>query len=336
MLCRGIDRRLVEPVVYCLSDRTKPYRERIEAANVPVRVITGSRMSRVRALRRWLRADRIDAVHAWLFIANAYAWAANRGSGRPLLTSARNCKRQGRVLDWLNRRAFAASDRVVANSQEVAHYIAREYGAPAERTTVIYNAIDTERFHPTADAAGDELCVVMVGRLVPQKNPGLFVSAAVAVSQRLPNVRFVLIGDGPMRPWVEHEVAVAGLRDRCVVTGERHDVPELLRQADLFWLTSNWEGLPNVVLEAMASGLPVVVTDVGGTRELVRSGEEGFLVQAGDQAALVEHSVALLSDAERRRHFARAARARAETFAPALMVDAMQDLYAQVMQRPRS
>jgi glycosyltransferase involved in cell wall biosynthesis len=336
MLCRGIDRRLVEPVVYCLSDRTKPYRERIEAANVPVRVITGSRMSRVRALRRWLRADRIDVVHAWLFIANAYAWAANRGSGRPLLTSARNCKRQGRVLDWLNRRAFAASDRVVANSQEVAHYIAREYGAPAERTTVIYNAIDTERFHPTDDAAGDELCVVMVGRLVPQKNPGLFVSAAAVVRQRVPNVRFVLIGDGPMRPWVEHEVAVAGLRDRCVVTGERHDVPELLRQADLFWLTSNWEGLPNVVLEAMASGLPVVVTDVGGARELVRSGEEGFLVQAGDQMALVEHSVALLSDAERRRHFARAARARAETFAPALMIGAMQDLYGQVTQRPRS
>ncbi|MFQ5668043.1 MAG: glycosyltransferase, partial [Candidatus Binatia bacterium] len=159
------------------------------------------------------------------------------------------------------------------------------------------------------------------------KNPGLFVAAAAALRQRLRNVRFLLIGDGPLRARVAAQAAAAGLRDCCVFTGERDDVPELLRQADLFWLTSDWEGLPNVVLEAMASGLPVVATDVGGARELVRPGQDGFLIARGDCDALVVHSVALLTNVEQRRRFGRAARDRALTFAPERMVTTMRDLY---------
>jgi glycosyltransferase involved in cell wall biosynthesis len=333
MLCRGLDRRAVAPVVYCLSDRTQPYGPLIEATDVPVRIISGSRVARVRALRWWLERDRIDVVHAWLFIANAFAWLANRRAQRPLLTSARNCKRQGRLLDWLNRRAFAASDVIVANSQEVARYIAREYGAPPERTTVVYNAIETDRFTCSCGPHADGPCVAMVGRLVPQKNPLLFVAAAAAVRAQIPNARFVLIGGGPLRAEVEAMVTAAGLRECCAVIGERHDVPELLRQADLFWLTSDWEGLPNVVLEAMASGLPVVATDVGGARELVRSGEDGFLIRAGDRDALVAHSVDLLTNPVKRHRLARAARARAEEFSTVRMVSALSQLYDKTLGR---
>ena len=319
------------PVVYCLSAHTRPYGPLIEAAGVPVRVISGSRLARLRALRRWLARDRIDVVHAWLFVANAFAWLANRRAHRPLLTSARNCKRQGRLLDCLNRRAFAASDVIVANSEEVARYIAREYDAPPERTIVVYNAIDTNRFVPDAAPHADEPCIAMVARLVPQKHPLLFVAAAAAVRAQVPHVRFMLIGDGPLNAEVEAAVAAAGLGECCAVLHERHDVPQLLRQADIFWLTSEWEGLPNVVLEAMSSGLPVVVTDVGGTRELVRPGEEGFLIRAGDRDALVAHSVELLTNPAKRARFARAARARAQQFAPPQMVAAMQSLYTRVL-----
>lgn len=333
MLCRELDRRAIAPVVYCLSEHTRPYGPLIEAAGVSVRVISGSRLARVRALREWLARDRIEVVHAWLFIANAFAWLANRRAHRPLLTSARNCKRQGRLLDSLNRRAFAASDVIVANSQEVACYIAREYGAAPERTTVVYNAIDTSRFTPDALPHTDKPCVAMVARLVPQKQPLLFVAAAAAVRAQVPHVRFMLIGDGPLRGEVEAAVAAAGLRECCALMHERHDVPELLRQADVFWLTSQWEGLPNVVLEAMASGLPVIVTDVGGARELVRPGEDGFLIHAGDRDALVAHSVDLLTNAAKRERFAHAARARAQQFAPPQMVAAMQSLYARVLER---
>jgi glycosyltransferase involved in cell wall biosynthesis len=334
LLCEGLrEGSEIEPTVYCLSERTEPYGARIEADGIAVRVVAGSRPARVRALRQHFQADRIDVVHAWLFIANAYAWLANRGGGRPLVTSARNCKRQGLLLDFLNRRAFAASDAIVVNSNEVARYIAATYGAPRERIAVVYNAIDTARFHPAASARRGPLCVVTVGRLVPQKNPRLFVAAAAAVRRQLPGTRFLLVGDGPLRAQIETEIAAAGLRDGCAITGERGDVPDLLREADLFWLTSDWEGLPNAVLEAMATGIPVVATDVGGTREVLRDGEAGFLVSAGRQDLLVARSLELLTNDEKRQRFGRAARARAEAFGPAQMVNAMRDVYARASEQ---
>ena len=330
LLCRELTRRsAITPFVYCLSDRTEPHGPHLDAIGVSVRVVTGHPLVRLRALRRRLAADRIDVVHAWLFVANAYAWLATRGS-RPLVTSARNCKQHGWLLDTLNRRAFAASAAILANSQQVAQYIRDVYEAPPDRIQMIHNAIDTEHFRPTTETHPRDLCVVMIGRLVPQKNPGLFVAAASEVRRQLPSVRFRIIGEGPLRPTVEAAIAASGLNGCCEILGERRDVAELLRAADLLWLTSDWEGLPNVVLEAMASGVPVVATDVGGTRELVQDGENGFVIPAGDRDALVARSLSLLRDAARRRQFGIAARARAESLSPGRMADAIEDVYRRV------
>jgi glycosyltransferase involved in cell wall biosynthesis len=334
LLCEGFDRATVAPTVYCLSEHTAPYGARLAAAGVPVRPITGGRVGRVAALRRRLRADGIEVVHAWLFIGNAYAWAARWRGGPVLVTSARNCKRSGRLLDWLNRRAFAGSEAIIVNSGQVRTYIEREYAAPAQRIAVVYNAIDLERFRPRTRApAGSGPCVVMVGRLVAQKNPALFVAAAAALRRNLPTARFRWVGDGPLRPAVEAAVREAGLQDCCQLVGERNDVEELLQDADLFWLTSDWEGLPNVVLEAMACGLPVIATDVGGTAELVHPGEQGFLVRPGDREALVAHSTAVLADPALLQRMGAAARARAERFGRAAMVRDTVAVYAQALAR---
>jgi glycosyltransferase involved in cell wall biosynthesis len=334
LLCEGFDRATVAPTVYCLSTQVEPYGPRLEAAGVPVRVIGGGRIGRVRALRRHLRADRIQVAHAWLFIANAYAWAASRGAPWALVTSARNCKRSGLALDALNRRAFRASDAIIVNSSQVQDYIEAEYGAVRERMAVVVNAIDLDRFRPRLDrGASGAPTVVMVGRLVAQKNPLLFVAAAAALRRREPRVRFVLVGDGPQRPAVEAAVAAAGLRDCCELTGERGDVEGLLASADLFWLTSDWEGLPNAVIEAMASGLPVVATDVGGTAELVRAGVEGYTVRPGDREGLVGRSAEILGDAALHARMRRAARARAEQFGVGSMVEAMRLTYARALER---
>ncbi|MFN8643937.1 MAG: glycosyltransferase [Candidatus Binatia bacterium] len=264
-LCEGLEPEVARPTVYCLSGQTEPYGPLLASAGVPLRIVRGGRIGRVRALRAALAADRIDVVHAWLFIANAFAWAATRCGGPPLVTSARNCKRSGRALDALNRRAFAASAAIIVNSRQVRDYVAHVYAAPSERITVVYNAIDLDRFQPPARARATAAPrVVMVGRLVAQKNPLLFVAAAAALRARMPGVRFQLVGDGPQRAEVEAAVRAAGLGDSLELAGERHDVPALLHAADLFWLTSDWEGPPNAVLEALAAGLPVVATDVGG------------------------------------------------------------------------
>jgi glycosyltransferase involved in cell wall biosynthesis len=331
-LCEGLDPASAAATVYCLSDVTEPYGPVLERAGVPVKVITGGRLGRARALRAALAADRIDVVHAWLFIANAFSWAATRFGGPPLVTSARNCKRSGRLLDALNRRAFAASAGVIVNSRQVRDYIADEYGAPAARTTVVYNAIDLNRFQPPAQPRPTHAPrVVMVGRLVAQKNPLLFVAAAAALRERLPAVRFRLVGDGPLRPAVEAAAHAAGLGDALEMAGERRDVPALLQDADLFWLTSDWEGLPNAVLEAMAAGLPVVATDVGGTAELVDAGVEGYVVAAGDRDAIVARSLDILSDPAGLTMMQLAARARAARYGREQMVQATMAVYARAV-----
>jgi glycosyltransferase involved in cell wall biosynthesis len=331
LLAERLGRVDVAATVYCLSGQSEPYGSLLRDAGVDVRIVDGGRLERIRSLRRQLDADRIALVHSWLFIANAYAWVAGLGRGRALVTSARNCKRQGRWLDALNRRAFAASAGIIVNSSEVQHYIEREYGAPADRITVIANAIDLERFRPQRRAAGART-VVMVGRLVEQKNPLLFVAAAAALHARMPDTRFVLVGDGPLRGAVEAAVAAAGLDGICRLAGERRDVDAVLREADLFWLTSGWEGLPNAVIEAMACGLPVVATAVGGTPDLVQDGREGFLVAPGDRDALVARSAEILGDPALYARLSAAARARAEQFGIDAMVASMRRVYDRALE----
>ena len=336
-VARGLDPRRFTPIVYCLSPKIRPMGERLQAAGVPLHVAPHAGWRRVGWLRRQLAADRIDLVHSWLYIANAVTWAATIGApGRPLLTSARNCKVQGRVSQVANMLAFRASRCIVANSGDVATYIQRHYRAPAARIRVVYNGVDTERFHPPQPPphrpSGP---IVSIGRLVEQKNHALFLDAAARLAQRLPDARFVIVGDGPLRLWLEAQARDRGIADRVTFAGERLDVDVVLRGASLFWLTSRWEGMPNVVLEALASGVPVVAADVGGTRELIHAGVDGFVVRADDPQAFVEPSLALLTDATRWARCAAAAREGAAAFASPRMVDAMAAVYADALEVDR-
>lgn len=329
LLARSLRGSSFEPVVYCVSGQSRPIGPELEKDGIPVRVVDGAPPLRIRKLGRAMDDDGVRLVHSWLFIGNTYAWLANRGA-RPLITSARNCKRQGRVHDIANRFAFRASRCIVANSEQVRDYIVREYDAPQARIAVIRNGVDVARFHP-AETPPSLPLIVGMGRLVPQKDPLLFVRAAARVAKARPDVRFAFVGEGPMRGEIEAEMARQGLSERMSLPGETRDVPAILQQASLFWLTSAWEGLPNVVLEAMGCGVPVIGADVGGTRELVRPGIEGELVRSGDETAFVEHSLALLGDESKRREYARRSRQRAEEFSTAKMVEAMRHAYAEAL-----
>jgi len=328
-LVRGLDRNRFAPFVYSLAESAGPVRERLAAAGVPVRVIGSVGLERARRLAQALRADRIELVHSWLFIANTYAWAAClRGARLPLVTSARNCKSQGWGHHLANVAAFRVSARIIVNSEQVREYVARRYRAPRRLLEVIYNGVDTERFRPGRREGGAAPTIVTAGRLVAQKNPRLFVDAAARLRSRFPEARFVMLGEGPLRGEILARAAAAGLNGSLALPGERADLENVLNEADVFWLTSSWEGLPNVVMEAMACGLPVVATDVGGTRELFASGREGFLVRPGRVDDLVHYGGALLRDATLRQSMGEAARRRAEQFSVRRMVRATEGVYA--------
>lgn len=333
-LVRQLDRRFV-PVVYALSAQPAHVRSTLVDSGIEVHEIIGSAPRRAQQLAAALRRDRIDIAHSWLFIANAYAAAAKLLGGRwPLITSARNCKVQGTFSRFANTVAFRLSRRIVVNSGDVESYIVDAYRAPRERICVVQNGIDTERFHPPAgDAAAAHEHIVTVGRLVRQKNHHLFLEAAAQLAALRPAARFTIVGDGPLRQDLQHRAEALGIAERVCFAGERTDVEVLLRQATVFWLTSLWEGMPNVVLEAMASGVPAVVTDVGGTRELIRDGVEGYVVASGKAAPFVEHTARLFEDVALQHALSSAARERALTFSTARMARRLEDLYDDVLGR---
>lgn len=340
---------VADPVVYCLSERTEPYGDRLREAGVPLRVIPSRGsfdLSRVRALRRALVEDRIDVVHAFLFLASGYAYLATRGNRRVrLVTSARNCKGEPNVLRRsLLRAAFRASSRVICNSQEMARFARVYYGAPLGRTSVVLNGVDIARFETarlerarleTARLPHKGLRIGTVGRIEKQKNLDVFLAAAERVKAEFPLAAFEVVGDGSLRSHYVAEVERRGLAGCVSLPGTRQDIPAFFAGLDQFWLTSDWEGTPNVVLEAMAAGLPVVATRVGGTPEVIHHDVDGFLVEPGDAAAVAQASITLARDAARAGAMGRsAAESARERFSIAAMVAATASVYEAAWAEP--
>ncbi len=320
------------PVVYCLSASSEPFGSRLRDAGVKLEVLPSRGsfdLSRVMALRRALRDDGISVVHAFLFLASGYAYLATRARrGVRLVTSARNCKPEPNPLRRaVLRAAFRASARVLCNSKEMERYARSYYGAPEGRTVVVLNGVDTGRFDlPHREHSG--IRIGTVGRIEKQKNLGVFLDAAALVLAERPDARFEIVGDGSLRTHFEAEVEKRGLRGIVSLPGTRGDVPSFYAGLDQFWLTSDYEGTPNVVLEALASGLPVVATRVGGTPEVVEDGVTGMLVDAGDPVSVAAASLALARDPERSAEMGRRAAVSArERFSIAAMVRATEAVY---------
>jgi len=321
-----------DPVVYCLSSSAEPYGSRLREAGVAVRVLPSRGsfdVSRVLALRRALREDRIEVVHSFLFLASGYAYLATRGlSGVRLVTSARNCKPEPNpVRRAVLKAAFRASARVICNSCEMERYAQSYYGAPIGRTCVVLNGVDTERF-AVERVVHDGLRVGTVGRIEKQKNLGVFLDAAALVLAERRDAAFEIVGDGSLRNHFQAEVERRGLSGVVTLPGTRRDVPAFYAGLDQFWLTSDWEGTPNVVLEALAAGVAVIATRVGGTPEVIDDGVTGMLVDAGDAVGIASASLGLAADAQRSAEIGRrAATAARERFSIAAMVDATMGVY---------
>lgn len=323
-------------VVYCLSSQDRPYGDRLREAGVAVRTLPSRGsfdVGRVFALARALGEDRIELVHAFLFLASAYAYLATRlRPGIALVTSARNCKPEPHPLRrTVMRRAFAASRAIVCNSREMERYAIAHYGAPRSRTRVVYNGVDTGRFS-LARVEHDGMHIGTVGRIERQKNLDVFLDAAEGFLREVPRARFTIVGDGSLRAHYIDEVKRRGLAGQVTLPGTTSEIPAFLAGLDQFWLTSDYEGTPNVVLEAMAAGVPVVATRVGGTGEVLEDGLTGLLVEAGDSDAVCNAALRLARDAALATSLGQAARSAAHgRFSLHAMVAATRAVYAEAL-----
>ncbi|MBI5881859.1 MAG: glycosyltransferase family 4 protein [Elusimicrobia bacterium] len=156
--------------------------------------------------------------------------------------------------------------------------------------------------------AGKKLLVTSVGNLKPQKNPEGFVALAESLAHEFPTAGFLFVGDGPLRPSLEARIKASGLGGSVALAGWRRDIAQILAASDAFVLTSLWEGLPRALLEAMATGLTCVCHAADGVTDVLKDGENGFLVPPGDSALLTRRVREALGDAGLRRRLGEAAR----------------------------
>ena len=215
--------------------------------------------------------------------------------------------RHHRLRRWLR----PVVSHYIALSGEIATYLEIDVGVAPERMSRIINGVDIQRFHPGRDrsplpanfAPPGAFVIGTVGRLERVKDQPNLVRAFIHLMQTVPDardrLRLVIVGDGSLRTEIERLLAEAHVLDQVWLAGSRDEAPELLRSLDLFVLPSQAEGISNTILEAMACGLPVVATEVGGNAELVAEGKTGQLVPANNPAALAAAICGYAGDPDR-------------------------------------
>jgi L-malate glycosyltransferase len=316
-------------VFACLDD-IGPLGEELRAEGFPVVLLgrkAGLDWGCPLRLARLFREQQVDVVHAHQYTPFFYGLAARlRGPWRPILFTEHgrhqpDYPRPKRML--ANRLFLSRRDRVVGVGEAVRQALIHNEGIPGRRVGVLYNGIDVDAFGAAVDRSAarrelgvgpDDFVLLQVARLDYLKDHATAVRTLARVVAQAPQVRLVLVGDGPERAGVEAQLHALNVTDKVRFLGTRADVARLLHGADAFLLTSISEGIPLTVIEAMAAGLPVIATDVGGLREVVDDGVTGLLAPAKDDAALASHVLRLAADADLRRAMGDAGRARAKRY----------------------
>jgi len=333
-----------------------PLRAAIEAAGVPIHEggyqSGASRWRRAgqlaRALHRlWVLARRVrpDVLHAFLPLTSFLGAVAGRAAGVPLVLTSRRAlgTHQDRHPVWksFDRIANSLSHRVTVNSRAVAEDTVARDAIRRDKLVLIPNGIDFSRFDTSAStrsAIREQLglgphdpAIVAVGNLLAYKGHDDLFGALPAVLERHPRARLFLAGeDRGLEPHLRRLATSLGILPATVFLGRRNDIPDLLAAMDVFVLPSHEEGFSNALLEAMASGLGIVATDVGGNREALDEGACGLLVPAHDPVALATAVSRLLSDEDERAALGRRARDSVRArYTVSAMVNAHLALYRQ-------
>ena len=294
----------------------------------------------VLSLAQYLRREDFDIVHTHSTEAGIIGRFAAALAGVPTIVhTVHGVPFADDRSDLLNRfvlvcerQAAGYTDHIVTNADVIADdYLARGIGRRDQYTTV-YSGVDLDAFEdaePADDLPGERLRIVMVGRLADGKGHEVLLDAVESLGEFEGSV--CIVGDGPLYDSLAADVADRGLSDQVFLTGFRDDVPNVLAASDVLVLPSFREGTPRVITEAMASGLPVIATDIAGIPEQVVDGESGYLIPTGDSTALANRMETLLADAELRERMGTRGLERAGRFSVATMVENLDGLYRELL-----
>lgn len=326
-LLKHLDRQRFEPQVACYYNGDGVVARQIRANGIPVIDLGMSGKYRIDAFWRFyrlLRTQRPTILHTWMFHANISGRLIGKLAGVPLIISSeRTMGQEGIFRRWVDRSTVGLTNSVVCVSQSVSRFAQDTIGLPVSKLTVIPNGIDLDQYDQLlsqGEARGkfnlpkEALIVGAIGRPRPVKGYLYLVEAFARLADTYPAACLVFIGNGPDRPNLIDKVRSLGLEDRVIFLDDQTDIPGLLPAIDILAVPSLYEGMPNVVIEAMAAGVPVVATNVGGTQEVIINGETGILVPPQDANALSEGISSLLQKPDLRRQIGLSGQQRAYKF----------------------
>ena len=272
------------------------------------------------------RAFRKHQIH----IAHTHSWATllegivgAKVAGVPIIVHGEHgtIKDNTNIHLYIQRLLWNIADQVLSVSETLRDNLHASVGFPKERIRVINNGVDMSRFRIAHDGnvykaklgfPSDSVGFGAIGRLVPVKCFPMLLEASAMIFDKVPNSYLVIVGDGPLGGELKAMVRSRNIADRVKFLGWRPDVPDILKALDVFVCSSESEGMSNTILEAMASGIPVVATAVGGNAELVVDGETGLLVESTDPKILASAVVRLLANQELRLRMGAIGRRRVE------------------------
>lgn len=321
-LAGHLDRQRFAVRVCALGElRGNLLRPELERHGVPVQVLGARRFydpAALAAVVRTVRAHDVDLIHTHLTSADVLGRLAGLLTGRPVVSTLHNeprdYRRQRPDRRLLQRLTAPLAARLVAVSPRLRRMYLDEWRLPPERIVAITNGVPLDQFLavPERRAAPDaDLAITAIGRLSPQKDHATLLEAARLLIGRHPRAHITVVGQGRLEAELKRRAADLGIAEHVTFAGVQRDVPAVLAATDIFVLSSRWEGLPVTAVEAMAAGRAVVLTDVGGCRDLVEHGVHGLLVPPGSPQALADALAALAADPARRLALGRAARERA-------------------------
>lgn len=321
---------------YCCDPRVARVGLGVKAESAgPLSALTNN-LGRVAALRRAIVASRPQVIISFTDTNNVLTLLAARGLAAPVIVCEHiDPFRHGIGLIWgaLRRLTYPRAGAVVGVTR-AAEDFARRF---VRQRPVVTLPNPIEPPPPPADLPWlwpQGPALIAMGRLTPQKNFALLIRTFALAQAACPGWRLVILGEGPLRPELEALAAELGLAQRVHLVGQVADPFTHLRRADVFVMSSDYEGFPMSLLEAMSCGLPVVGTDCcTGMREIVRPGVDGLLVPVGDQAALAQVLTGLMQDPARRADLAAAAPAVCARFGLERILGLWDELFARVLAR---
>jgi glycosyltransferase involved in cell wall biosynthesis len=312
-LARQLSRKNYHPIIGVIENSKEPHTELIDVAkryNLETKIFkcTGQfDLRTVIAIRNYVKKQHIDIVHSHGYKADFFAVLATLFRNMHLFATCHPWIRTNLMVKLyarFDKYLLKKFDRIVAISDEIKHEILMS-GISEDKVTAINNGIDFSRFKYTHKPIEflkefkidpDKIIIGTIGRLSEEKGQMIFIKAAKKLLENIPNLLFMIVGDGPLREKLQTNVINCGIRDHFIFTGVSDDIPKILAILDIFVLPSLTEGLPMVLLEAMAAKKPIIATAVGAIPNVIIDKESGHLIKPGDTNGLIDAIMRLFND----------------------------------------